>query len=143
MRAVFAETFGGFISGNGRSFNETLLRERDLTGRRAELERGEVERAEVELVFFDFPLDPPAFTVVCRDLDPVDLAAGDFAPFDFERAEPVGFARVDLAEELESAEVFEADVERFAFALRRSLRCVFVIASINSSFRIPCQPAIP
>jgi hypothetical protein len=35
------------------------------------------------------------------------------------------------------------DFEAEDFAFRRSLRCVLLIASTNSSFRIPCQPEMP
>lgn len=122
MRAVFAETLGCRISGSGRSFKETLARERDLDRRvgfaASVRAAGLVVRFAVGLAAGDDFAGRGVAAVLVLDAARGDDLAFAVRPFDFET----------LPE---------------AFALRRSRRCVLLIASTNSSFFIPCQPGMP
>lgn len=134
MRAVLADTLGPRISGSGRSFSETLARDFDFD--RVALLAG--ARVLVGLWLDVLWLEP------FREEDRVDSPV-PFLPVADDLLERVDFdfSDVDDLAALLDVDLAAVDLLSDVFALRRRRRCVLVIASTRSSFRIPCQPAIP
>lgn len=135
--AVFALTFGSRISGSGRSLSETFALDFDFAFAlgtpfdfvfAALVARGDFRLGEAfdESAAALLARDAAGCreTAEERDADPL----AEFADVDFLVAEP--FLAGDFALP------FDED-----FRLRR--RCVLVIASTSSSFRIPCHPEMP